>query len=157
MIYWGVVAQGVNGVNGDSNRLVYRYSFEKPNKPTGSALTPAGWSDTPDRENVQITHGNVFSLLNGYYNSPAIADNEITKNRITIVTTKPNQMVAIEIWAQSETNFDFVLVGKLDTEGLTRTANYLDRISMPLHWMLYWPYSEAMFRVSIFRPPLAAA
>lgn len=130
-VYWGVVAQGVNGVNGDSNRLVYRYSFEKPNKPTGSALTPAGWSDTPDRENVQITHGNVFSLLNGYYNSPAIADNEITKNRITIVTTKPNQMVAIEIWAQSETNFDFVLVGKLDTEGLTRTANYLDRISGP--------------------------
>lgn len=130
-VYWGVVAQGVNGVNGDSNRLVYRYSFEKPNKPTGNALTPAGWSDTPDRENVQITHGNVFSLLNGYYNSPAIADNEITKNRITIVTTKPNQMVAIEIWAQSETNFDFVLVGKLDTEGLTRTANYLDRISGP--------------------------
>lgn len=130
-VYWGVVAQGVNGVNGDSNRLVYRYSFEKPNKPTGSALTPAGWSDTPDRENVQITHGNVFSFLNGYYNSPAIADNEITKNRITIVTTKPNQMVAIEIWAQSETNFDFVLVGKLDTEGLTRTANYLDRISGP--------------------------
>lgn len=130
-VYWGVVAQGVNGVNGDSNRLVYRYSFEKPSKPTGSALTPAGWSDTPDRENVQITHGNVFSQLNGYYNSPAIADNEITKNRITIVTTKPNQMVAIEIWAQSETNFDFVLVGKLDTEGLTRTANYLDRISGP--------------------------
>ena len=94
-------------------------------------MTPAGWSDTPDRENVQITHGNVFSQLNGYYNSPAIADNEITKNRITIVTTKPNQMVAIEIWAQSETNFDFVLVGKLDTEGLTRTANYLDRISGP--------------------------
>lgn len=123
--------KGEPGVNGDSNRLVYRYSFEKPNKPTGNALTPAGWSDTPDRENVQITHGNVFSLLNGYYNSPAIADNEITKNRITIVTTKPNQMVAIEIWAQSETNFDFVLVGKLDTEGLTRTANYLDRISGP--------------------------
>lgn len=130
-VYWGVVAQGVNGVNGDSNRLVYRYSFKKPNKPTGSALTPARWSDTPDRENVQITHGNVFSLLNGYYNSPAIEDNEITKNRITIVTTKPNQMVAIEIWAQSETNFDFVLVGKLDTEGLTRNTNYLNRISGP--------------------------
>ena len=133
-VYWSVVAKGANGTDGknaDSNRLVYRYSFEKPSKPTGSELPPAGWSDTPDRENVQITHGNVFSLLNGYYNSPTIADNQITKNRITIVTTKPNQMVAIEIWAQSETNFDFVLVGKLDTEGLTRTANYLDRISGP--------------------------
>ena len=25
------------------------------------------------------------------------------------------------------------------------------------HWMLYSPYSEAMLRVSIFNPPLAAA
>ncbi|VYT85661.1 Uncharacterised protein [uncultured Clostridium sp.] len=28
---------------------------------------------------------------------------------------------------------------------------------MPLHWMLYSPYSLAMFFVSIFRPPFAAA
>lgn len=123
--------KGEPGVNGDSNHLVYRYSFDKPNKPTGSALTPAGWSDTPDRENVQLTHGTVFTLKDGYYNSPTIASNEITTNRISIVTTKPNQMIAIEIWAQSEANFDFVLVGKLDTEGLTRTANYLDRVSGP--------------------------
>lgn len=123
--------KGEPGVNGDSNRLVYRYSFEKPSKPTGNALTPAGWSDTPDRENVQLTHGTVFTLKDGYYNSPTIAANEITTNRISIVTTKPNQMIAIEIWAQSEANFDFVLVGKLDTEGLTRTTNYLDRVSGP--------------------------
>ena len=28
---------------------------------------------------------------------------------------------------------------------------------MPLHWILYSPYSEAMFFVSIFKPPFAAA
>lgn len=130
-VYWGVVAQGVNGVNGDSNRLVYRYSFEKPSKPTGSALTPAGWSDTPDRENVKVTHGSVWTLKDGYFISPTIDHSQITTNRITIVTTKPNQMLALEIWAQSETNFDFVLVGKLDTEGLSRVSNYLDRVSGP--------------------------
>lgn len=123
--------KGADGTNADSNRLVFRYSIDKPARPTGTDLTPAGWSDTPDRENVIATHGSVFSLVDGYYVSPTIDHNEITKNRITLVTTKPNQMVAIEIWAQSETNFDFVLVGKLDTEGLTRTTNYLDRVSGP--------------------------
>lgn len=133
-VYWSVVAKGANGTDGknaDSNRLVFRYAIDKPARPTGTDLTPAGWSETPDREDVKATHGTVFSLKEGYYVSPTIDHNEITKNRITLVTTKPNQTIAIEIWAQSETNFDFVLVGKLDTEGLTRTTNYLDRISGP--------------------------
>lgn len=133
-LYWSIVAKGANGTDGknaDSNRLVFRYSIDKPERPTGTALTPVGWSDTPDREDVVATHGTVFTLKDGYYVSPTIDHNGITKNRITLVTTKPNQIVAIEIWAQSETNFDFVLVGKLDTEGLTRTTNYLDRVSGP--------------------------
>ena len=129
--YWAIVAKGADGANADSNRLVYRYSLEKPSKPTGTALTPTGWSESPDRENVQVTHGNVWTLKDGYYVSPTIDHNGITLNRLTFKTTKPNQMIALEIWAQSETNFDFVLVGKLDTEGLTRTTNYLDRVSGP--------------------------
>ena len=132
--YWGIVAKGANGidgVNGDGNRLVFRYAINKPERPTGTALTPLGWSDTPDREDIITTHGTVFTFKDGYYVSPTIDHNGITKNRITLVTTKPNQTVAIEIWAQSETNYDFVLVGKLDTEGLTRTTNYLDRVSGP--------------------------
>lgn len=129
--YWAVVAKGANGVNADSNKLVYCYSFDKPAKPTGTALIPTGWSDTPDRENVKVTHGSVWTLKDGYFISPTIDHSQITTNRITIVTTKPNQMLALEIWAQSETNFDFVLVGKLDTEGLSRVSNYLDRVSGP--------------------------
>ncbi len=129
--YWAIVAKGADGANADSNRLIYRHSLEKPAKPTGTALTPTGWSDTPDRENVKVTHGSVWTLKNGYYLSPTINHNGITVNRLTFTTAKPNQMIALEIWAQSETNFDFVLVGKLDTEGLTRTTNYLDRVSGP--------------------------
>lgn len=123
--------KGEDGADADSNKLVYRYSFDKPAKPTGTAQIPTGWSDTPDRENVKVTHGSVWTLKDGYFLSPTINHNEITTNRLSIVTTKPNQMLALEIWAQSETNFDFVLVGKLDTEGLTRTSNYLDRVSGP--------------------------
>lgn len=38
--YWAVVAKGANGVNADSNKLVYCYSFDKPAKPTYIALIP---------------------------------------------------------------------------------------------------------------------
>lgn len=134
-VYWGIVAKGANGadgadgVNGTGNKLVYRYGYDKPAKPTGITLNPAGWSDSPDSETINVSHGSTFTLKDGYYKSPAVAANGISKNRLTFTTTKPNQLLAIELWVASEANFDFLLVGKLDTEGLTRTANYFDRIS----------------------------
>ncbi|MCM1234267.1 MAG: hypothetical protein NC489_29535 [Ruminococcus flavefaciens] len=135
---------GADGKDGDGNRLVYRYAFDKPTRPTGTDLTPTGWSDTPDREEIKVTHGSVWTLENGYYLSPTIEDNGITTNRITIVTTKPNQLLAIELWADSETSYDFVLVGKLDSVGLTRTSNYLERISGPnVKKVVYLPIPTA--------------
>lgn len=128
-VYWGVVAKGINGVNGTGNKLVYRYGYDKPDKPTGTSPNPTGWSDTPDNETINVSHGTIFTLKDGYYKSPATAANGIAKNRLTFTTSKPNQLLAIELWASSESNYDFVLVGKLDTEGLTRNTNYLDRIS----------------------------
>lgn len=127
--YWGVVAKGIDGVNGTGNKLVYRYGYDKPDKPTGTSPSPIGWSDTPDCDTINVSHGTTFALKDGYYKSPAVAANGIAKNRLTFATTKPNQLLAIELWASSETSYDFVLVGKLDTEGLTRSANYFDRIS----------------------------
>lgn len=136
--------QGEPGKTGDGNRLVYRYAFDKPARPTGTDLTPTGWSDTPDRGEIKVTHGSGWTLENGYYLSPDIEDDEITTNRLTIVTTKPNQLLAIELWADSETNWDRVLVGKLDTEGVTRTSNYTDYVSGPnVKKMVYLPIPTA--------------
>lgn len=128
-VYWEVAAKGIDGVNGAGNKLVYRYGYDKPAKPTGIDPNPTGWSDTPDNDTIKVTHGTAFTLKDGYYKSPAVAANGISTNRLTFTTSKPNQLLAIELWASSESGFDFVLVGKLDTEGLTRTANYFDRIS----------------------------
>lgn len=121
--------KGADGVNGIGYKLVYRYGYDKPAKPTGTSPSPIGWSDTPDCDTINVSHGNTFTLKDGYYKSPAVDANGIAKNRLTFTTTKPNQLLAIELWASSETSYDFVLVGKLDTEGLTRSANYFDRIS----------------------------
>lgn len=49
-VYWGVVAQGANGKNGvnsDWASFVFKQSDTKPNKPTGTAPIPNGWSDAP--------------------------------------------------------------------------------------------------------------
>lgn len=136
--------KGADGKDGDGNRLVYRYSFDKPARPTGTDPTPTGWSDTPDREDIKVTHGSVWTLENGYYLSPTIEDNGITINRLTIVTTKPNQLLAIELWADSETNWDRVVVGKLDTEGITRLDNVFDYVSGPnVKKIVYLPIPTA--------------
>lgn len=121
--------KGEPGTNGIGSVIVYRYAFDKPDKPEGASLSPEGWSDTPDKETIQVTHGTNFTLENGYYKSPAISHGGIVKNRLKFTTTIPNQTLAVELYASSEYGFDYVLIGKLDTDGLTRDTNYLDRIS----------------------------
>lgn len=123
--YWEPQASAGN--NGDWYKFLYRHSVTKPAKPSGNA--PAGWSDTPDMETLSFSHSGTFSYKDGYYVSPSTADNELKKNRISFTTTKPNQVVAIEIIANSESNYDFGIVGLLDNTAMTRTGNFTDRVS----------------------------
>lgn len=125
--YWIIVAEGVKGNNGDWSKLVYRYSMDKPGIPTGN--NPIGWSNTPDKENISFAHGSTFYLKDGYYVSPVINDNYISKNKVSFSTQKPNQVVAVELVVSSEPNFDFALLGLLDNENLTINSNYTARIS----------------------------
>ena len=125
--YWIIVAEGVKGNNGDWNKLVYRYSMDKPGIPTGN--NPIGWSNTPDKENISFAHGSTFYLKDGYYVSPVINNNYISKNKVSFSTQKPNQVVAVELVVSSEPNFDFALLGLLDNENLTINSNYTARIS----------------------------
>lgn len=121
--YWALQASA--GSNGDWYKFVYRHSIERPATPTGT--NPVGWSDTPDLENITYQHGSTFSLINGYYQSPSTAHSSISTNRITFSTARPNQVVAIEIVASCESNFDFGIIGKLDTN--LSTSNYTDRVT----------------------------
>jgi hypothetical protein len=122
---------GSNGVNGVGTRLVYRYYIGQPPVPTGTALTPTGWMDTPDKETFGITYDDSDweQDADGFYKSPTIEDNGITTQRIRFTTTKANQQIIVQAKVSSESKFDWLLMGKLDTEGLTRTANFAERIS----------------------------
>jgi hypothetical protein len=122
---------GSDGVNGVGTRLVYRYYIGQPPVPTGTALTPTGWMDTPDKETFGITYDDSDweQDADGFYKSPTIEDNGITTQRIRFTTTKANQQIIVQAKVSSESKFDWLLMGKLDTEGLTRTANFAERIS----------------------------
>lgn len=123
--YWEPQASAGN--NGDWYKFLYRHSVTKPAKPSGNA--PVGWSETPDMEALSFSNSGTFSYKDGYYVSPQTADNELKKNRISFNTTKPNQVVAIEVVANNESGFDFGIIGLLDDATMTRTTNYADRVS----------------------------
>lgn len=123
--YWSLYAS--QGTNGDWSKLIYRYSIDKPATPVGNS--PAGWSDTPDKDIIQFSHGSTFAVKNGFRVSPAITDGNLTKNRISFTTWTANQTVAIELVVSSEENYDFGILGLLDNAEMTRTTNYAARIS----------------------------
>ena len=130
--YWTIFGfkqgePGEKGDTGDSVKLLYRYEIDKPTKPTGS--NPNGWSNTPDKEIISITHGTNFTLKDGYYVSPAINHSSIIKNRIYFSTTKVNQSIAIELSVSSEPTYDCALIGLLDDNNLTINSNYTKKIS----------------------------
>lgn len=78
--YWSLYAS--QGTNGDWSKLIYRYSIDKPATPVGNS--PAGWSDTPDKDTIQFSHGSTFAVKNGFRVSPAITDGNLNK--------EPNQL-----------------------------------------------------------------
>lgn len=64
-----------------------------------------------------------------YKRSITIDHNGLTVCRFNFTTTESDTYMTFELKAYSETNYDFVLIGNLDETGLTRTSNYLDRVS----------------------------
>ena len=125
--YTWTLIKGDKGDSGDSVKLLYRYEIDKPTKPTGS--NPNGWSNTPDKEIIAITHGTNFTSKDGYYVSPAINHSSIIKNRIYFSTTKVNQSIAIELSVSSEPTYDCALIGILDDNNLAINSNYTKKIS----------------------------
>lgn len=127
--------KGNPGNDGDGVKIVYRYSMTKPSRPSG--LYPSGWATSPDKDVISFSHGSTFSYDSGFYVSPAIGNGGITKNRISFLTSKANQVVAIDLHVSSENNYDYALVGKLDNNNLTINSNYTDRISGTTSRIIY--------------------
>lgn len=106
--------------------MFYRWSIDKPATPSGTSV-PSGWSDSPDRENPTMTYGGTFTLKNGYRYSPVTEHGAASSERIDFTTTKPNQVVVVDLHVSSEARYDKAIIGELDTSDFT-TVN-LDSIS----------------------------
>jgi hypothetical protein len=102
------------GLPGKYTELRYKYAFGKPATPTGT--NPAGWSLSPDREDITFSYSGDFTKDGDYYVSPSPTSHSSTyKQRISFTTRRANQMIHIEIDVSSEQNYDKGIVEALDT------------------------------------------
>lgn len=101
------------GLPGKYTELRYKYAFGKPATPTGT--NPAGWSLSPDREDITFSYSGDFTKDGDYYVSPSPTSHSSTyKQRISFTTRRANQMIHIEIDVSSEQNYDKGIVEALD-------------------------------------------
>lgn len=101
------------GLPGKYTELRYKYAFGKPATPTGT--NPAGWSLSPDREDITFSYSGNFTKDGDYYVSPSPTSHSSTyKQRISFTTRRANQMIHIEINVSSEQNYDKGIVEALD-------------------------------------------
>lgn len=102
------------GLPGKYTELRYKYAFGKPATPTGA--NPAGWSLSPDREDITFSYSGNFTKDGDYYVSPSPTSHSSTyKQRVSFTTRRANQMIHIEIDVSSEQNYDKGIVEALDT------------------------------------------
>ncbi len=126
-----VAEKHIRGIaDGITPITIYYTSVKKPSTPSGSLsdLLNNGWSQTPvDKAGYVVKNNNVFSQdSDGYRKSPAIDDGGVTKETLTIVTTKANQAIGIKMKASSEDGYDYGIVGLLDNANI---SSYTGRVS----------------------------
>lgn len=106
--------ENLKGLPGKYTELRYKYAFGKPATPTGT--NPAGWSLSPDREDITFSYSGNFTKDGDYYVSPSPTSHSSTyKQRVSFTTRRANQMIHIEIDVSSEQNYDKGIVEALDT------------------------------------------
>ena len=121
---------GVDGKNGNSIINRFMWSPTKPDTPTGTALLPSGWSENSDRESISPQYksedgsGESSFVVNGVFRqNPAIGDSQTIAERVVFTTTKANQILYIDLHADSESaSYDYIAVSKLDNTAWTSNA-----------------------------------
>lgn len=119
-----------DGDNGNYIILRYRWEVDKPAQPSGSDPYPANWYDNADREDPTMQYAGSWYGRNGFYYSPKISHEEVTWQKVKFTTTKPNQVVAVDLHVSSETNYDFARVGQLDNAGIINLHPVNDKAAL---------------------------
>lgn len=121
-----------DGADGSYTSFVFKGGEDMPETPTGTSPVPPGWSATlpPDEEiELDFSYTGDWTETDGTYVSDAISHSGITIEKVSFTTTRANVVVSVLLSVSSESRYDFALVGFLDRDDVTRTANYLTRIS----------------------------
>lgn len=79
-------------------------------------------------EYVNMDSYGTWTIDGAYRKSPVITHNQITREKILFYTNVANAVVRFEIKASSESNYDWLFVGKVD-DGNASYTNYQDRVS----------------------------
>lgn len=119
-----------DGDNGNYIILRYRWAVDKPAQPSGSDPYPANWYDNADREDPTMQYAGSWYGRNGFYYSPKISHEEVTWQKVKFTTTKPCQVVAVDLHVSSETNYDFARVGQLDNAGIINLHPVNDKAAL---------------------------
>lgn len=108
----GIKAEGADGKDGKYTELRYKYAFTKPATPAG--INPSGWSLSNENNKIATTRTGDFIVDGEYRSSPTQANSSTKKDRLNFTTTKPNQILTLEVFVSSESK-DFGVVTLLDT------------------------------------------
>lgn len=79
-------------------------------------------------EYVNMDSYGTWTIDGAYRKSPVITHNQITREKILFYTNVANAVVRFEVKASSESNYDWLFVGKVD-DGNASYTNYQDRVS----------------------------
>lgn len=119
---------GQDGADGPYKSFVFKPDVTKPAKPTGTSPVPSGWYDAPpEMEDVTPTFTGSWTVTGKRIVSNTIGHSESTWEKIQIVTTKANTVVALRIAASSEARYDKGYICNLDAD--QSTSQYLAMVS----------------------------
>ena len=79
-------------------------------------------------EYVNMDSYGLWTIDGVYRKSPVITHNQVTREKILFYTNVANAVVRFEIKANSESNYDWLFVGKVDDANASY-SNYQDRVS----------------------------
>lgn len=79
-------------------------------------------------EYLNLDNYGTWSVDGVYRKSPVITHNQMTREKVLFYTSSANAVVQFEIKASSESNYDWLFVGKVDDTNASY-SNYQDRVS----------------------------
>ena len=120
---------GQPGRDGTYLKQIFMQSDVRPLTPEITTRVPDGWSENVEFGELTILgyDGEFFLDGTGRRSPKSPLDNKQYKDKVRFKTTRNNQVVALRVYVTSETNYDWIYIGRYDSA--VSTGNYQERYS----------------------------